>query len=73
MGADFSVHPSPTICWGNKKPPGDLQVVNPYASNRHIMRGALRGDPPALIVDLGRGDVAVSEEIPGNRSAIWDF
>ena len=33
-------------------------------SNRHVVAGALRGAVPALVVDLGGGDVAVSEKIP---------
>jgi hypothetical protein len=32
-------------------------------SDRHVVRGTLRGTPPAFAVDLGRGDVSVAEEI----------
>jgi hypothetical protein len=31
--------------------------------NRHVVRGALGGASPALVVDLCGGDVPVSEEI----------
>lgn len=32
-------------------------------SNRHVVAGALGRAAPSLVVDLGRGDVAVAEEV----------